>query len=133
MMTSLAFEFAAGAAPLRVAALHAAPRVLWIDADENAIEPSVEMLRRHGYEVECAGSALEAQPTLDRGTRRGLAFRSRHATCLSRHTPSLAREPGRSRVPVIVSDARASSIASVWRARADMLARRAKRQPLLVS
>jgi two-component system OmpR family response regulator len=66
MMTSLAFEFAAGAAPLRVAALHASPRVLWIDADETAIEPSVEMLRRHGYEVECAGSALAAQPTLER-------------------------------------------------------------------
>jgi two-component system OmpR family response regulator len=65
-MTSLAFEFAAGAAPLRAAAVHASPRVLWIDADEGAIEPGLEMLRRHGYEVERAGSALEAQPTLER-------------------------------------------------------------------
>ena len=65
-MTSLAFEFAAGAAPLRPALSHGSPRVLWIDADAQAIEPGAEMLRRHGYEVECAASMQEAQPTLDR-------------------------------------------------------------------
>jgi two-component system OmpR family response regulator len=65
-MTSLAIEFAAGAAPIRTALAQGAPRVLWIDADADAVEPGLEMLRRHGYAVERAGSALEAQPTLDR-------------------------------------------------------------------
>ena len=65
-MTSLAFEFAAGGASLRPTLAQGAPRVLWIDADAGAIEPGAEMLRRHGYEVECAGSMQEAQPTLDR-------------------------------------------------------------------
>ena len=65
-MTSLAIEFAAGTAPARPASSRGAPRVLWIDADAGAIEPGLEMLRRHGYEVECAASMLEAQPTLDR-------------------------------------------------------------------
>ena len=65
-MTSLAFDFAAGAAPLRNPAGHGALRVLWIDADSGAIEPGLEMLRRHGFEVERAGSVGEAQPTLDR-------------------------------------------------------------------
>ncbi|MBI1196516.1 MAG: response regulator [Phenylobacterium sp.] len=62
-MTALAFEFAAGT---RVAAPPAgAPRILWIDADDGAIEPGVEMLRRHGFEVDRAGSAAAAQPLLD--------------------------------------------------------------------
>src|SRR4051794_31869209 len=65
-MTSLAIEFAAGAAPIRTALAQGSPRVLWIDADAEAVEPGLEMLRRHGYAVERAGSALEAQPTLDR-------------------------------------------------------------------
>ena len=65
-MTSLAIEFAAGAAPIRTTLAQGSPRVLWIDADTDAVEPGLEMLRRHGYEVERAGSALEAQPTLDR-------------------------------------------------------------------
>lgn len=65
-MTSLAFEFAAGAPPRRSAQALGATRVLWIDADGPSIEPGLEMLRRHGYAVERAGSALEAQPTLDR-------------------------------------------------------------------
>jgi two-component system OmpR family response regulator len=65
-MTSLAFEFAAGAAPVGAALAHGSPRVLWIDADARAIEPGAEMLRRHGYEVECAGSLQEAQSFLDR-------------------------------------------------------------------
>lgn len=65
-MTSLAFEFAAGAAPFRAPPASGGTRVLWIDADSGAIEPGLEMLRRHGYEVERAGSALEAQPTLER-------------------------------------------------------------------
>ena len=65
-MTSLAFEFAAGAPPLRPPMAHGSPHILWIDADAGAIEPGLEMLRRHGYEVECAGSMSEAQPSLDR-------------------------------------------------------------------
>ncbi len=65
-MTSLAIEFAAGAAPIRTTLAQGSPRVLWIDADTDAVEPGLEMLRRHGYEVERAGSALEAQATLDR-------------------------------------------------------------------
>ena len=64
-MTSLAFEFAAGPAPRRSGPVQGATRVLWIDADAGSIEPGLEMLRRHGYEVERAGSVLEAQPTLD--------------------------------------------------------------------
>jgi len=64
-MTALAFEFAAGAAPPRAALAQGSPRVLWIDADDGAIEPGLEMLRRHGFEVERAQSAAQAQPTLD--------------------------------------------------------------------
>jgi two-component system OmpR family response regulator len=65
-MTTLAFEFAAGAAPVRPARMLGSPRVLWIDADGGSIEPGLEMLRRHGFEVERCGSALEAQPSLER-------------------------------------------------------------------
>lgn len=64
-MTAAAFEFAAGAAPNRLAAAQGSPRVLWIDSDPAAIEPGLEMLRRHGFDVEQAGSAAAAQPTLD--------------------------------------------------------------------
>ncbi|MBJ7412872.1 MAG: response regulator transcription factor [Phenylobacterium sp.] len=64
-MTALAFEFAAGAAPARPHVAQGSPRVLWIDADAEAIEPGLEMLRRHGFEVARADSAAEAQPTLD--------------------------------------------------------------------
>lgn len=64
-MTALAFEFAAGAAPARPHLAQGSPRVLWIDADAEAIEPGLEMLRRHGFEVARADSAAEAQPTLD--------------------------------------------------------------------
>ena len=64
-MTSLAFEFAAGAAPLRPPGAGGSLHILWIDADAGAIEPGLEMLRRHGFEVECAASAEEAQSTLD--------------------------------------------------------------------
>lgn len=64
-MTALAFEFAAGAAPARPQHAQGSPRVLWIDADSGAIEPGLDMLRRHGFEVERADSAAEAQPMLD--------------------------------------------------------------------
>lgn len=64
-MTALAFEFAAGAAPARASASRGATRVLWIDADGGAIEPGLEMLRRHGYDVQRAESAAEARPTLE--------------------------------------------------------------------
>jgi two-component system OmpR family response regulator len=64
-MTAVAFEFAAGAAPARPIAAQGSPRVLWIDADPVAIEPGVDMLRRHGFEVERAESAAQAQPSLD--------------------------------------------------------------------
>ena len=60
-MTSLAFEFAAGAMPVR-APPAGSPHILWIDADSGAIEPGLEMLRRHGYEVERAGSASSSYP-----------------------------------------------------------------------
>lgn len=64
-MTAVAFEFAAGMTPVRPIAAQGSPRVLWIDADASAIEPSLDMLRRHGFEVELADSAARAQPTLD--------------------------------------------------------------------
>jgi two-component system OmpR family response regulator len=65
-LNSLAFEFAAGAPGSRAAAIPVgAPRVIWIDADAEAIEPGVDMLRRHGFEVAQAASAAEAQPLLD--------------------------------------------------------------------
>jgi DNA-binding response OmpR family regulator len=65
-MTALSFEFVAGAAPIRAVAGQGSSRVLWIDADGDAIEPGIEMLRRHGFLVERACSAAEAQPILDR-------------------------------------------------------------------
>ena len=65
-MTALAFEFAAGVAPGPADAPQGFPRVLWIDADAATIEPGLDMLRRHGFAVERAGSAAEAQPVLDR-------------------------------------------------------------------
>ncbi|WP_296597643.1 response regulator transcription factor [Phenylobacterium sp.] len=64
-MTALAFEFAAGAAPARRAASQGGVRVLWIDADAGAIEPGLDMLRRHGFEVERADTAAEAEPKLE--------------------------------------------------------------------
>lgn len=65
-MTAVAFEFAAGVPPFRPAAAQGSPRVLWIDADAAAIEPGLDMLRRHGFEVERAESVAQAQPSLDR-------------------------------------------------------------------
>src|SRR5688572_9057164 len=64
-MTAVAFEFAAGALPARAVQRPGSPRVLWIDSDPADIEPGLDMLRRHGFEVERASSAAEAQPTLD--------------------------------------------------------------------
>ncbi|HET6970037.1 MAG TPA: response regulator transcription factor [Phenylobacterium sp.] len=65
-MTPLAFEFAAGpAAPRATAQPSGAPRVVWIDADAEAIEPGADMLRRHGFEVAEARSAAEAEPLLE--------------------------------------------------------------------
>jgi len=64
-MTAVAFEFAAGALGARAAPSQASPRVLWIDADAAGIEPGLDMLRRHGFDVERADTAAEAQPTLD--------------------------------------------------------------------
>lgn len=64
-MTAVAIEFAAGLAPSAVGGPQGAPRVLWIDADASAIEPGLDMLRRHGFEVARAESAAEAQPMLD--------------------------------------------------------------------
>ncbi|MBL8556730.1 MAG: response regulator transcription factor [Phenylobacterium sp.] len=64
-MTAVAFEFAAGAAPARPIAAQGSPRVLWIDADPADNESGVDMLRRHGFEVERAESAAQAQPALD--------------------------------------------------------------------
>ena len=65
-MTAATFEFAAGAAPFRAPAAQGSPRVLWIDADTGAIAPGLDMLRRHGFEVERAETVAQAQPTLDR-------------------------------------------------------------------
>lgn len=65
-MTAVAFEFSAGSASPAAAAAHGSPRVLWIDADAGAIEPGVDMLRRHGFDVSCADTAAQAQPVLDR-------------------------------------------------------------------
>lgn len=64
-MTPLAFEFAAGSAAPAAPAAQGSPRVVWIDADAQAIEPGVEMLRCHGFQVARAGSAAEAQPLLE--------------------------------------------------------------------
>lgn len=64
-MSALAFEFAAGAAPARRSAPGAAVRVLWIDADAGAIEPGLDILRRHGFEVERAETCAEAGPKLE--------------------------------------------------------------------
>ena len=65
-MTAIAFEFAAGVAPVRSRMPQSSPRVVWIDADTDAIEPGLEMLRRHGFAVERADSAAQAQPMLAR-------------------------------------------------------------------
>ena len=64
-MTAVAFEFAAGAAPSRPGHAPGSPRVLWIDSDSGAIEPGLDMLRRHGFQVARADTAAEAQPMLD--------------------------------------------------------------------
>jgi two-component system OmpR family response regulator len=64
-MTTVAFEFAAGSAFEPPITAQGSPRVLWIDADADAIEPGLHMLRRHGFEVERVDSAAGAQPTLD--------------------------------------------------------------------
>jgi two-component system, OmpR family, response regulator len=64
-MPAVAFEFAAGSASFAPAAAQGSPRVLWIDADSGAIEPGLDMLRRHGFDVSRADTAAEAQPMLD--------------------------------------------------------------------
>lgn len=64
-MTAVAFEFAVGGRPAPSIAAQGSPRVLWIDADAVSIEPGLDMLRRHGFEVERADTAAEARPTLD--------------------------------------------------------------------
>lgn len=64
-MTAVAFEFAAGTAPSRPGQAPGSPRVLWIDSDSGAIEPGIDMLRRHGFQVARADTAAEAQPMLD--------------------------------------------------------------------
>lgn len=64
-MTDAAIEFAAGSAPGRPIVAQGSPRVLWIDSDPAAIESGLEMLRRHGFEVEQAPTAAAAQPVLD--------------------------------------------------------------------
>ncbi|MBW8813571.1 MAG: response regulator transcription factor [Caulobacterales bacterium] len=69
-----AFEFAAGAPGARAATPIAPSRVVWIDADLEAIEPGVDMLRRHGFEVAQAGSAAEAGPLLDGATTTDLVI-----------------------------------------------------------
>lgn len=61
-----AFEFAAGASPSRPASGVGTPRVLWIDSDHTDVASSLEMLRRHGFEVEQATTVEAAQPVLDR-------------------------------------------------------------------
>lgn len=64
-MTAVAIEFAAGIAPAHRTVAQGSPRVLWIDSDGVAIEPGLDMLRRHGFEVDRAESAAQAQPFLD--------------------------------------------------------------------
>jgi two-component system OmpR family response regulator len=64
-MTVAAIEFAAGAVASRPAAAQGSPRVLWIDADPAAVESGLEMLRRHGFDVEQTASAAAAQSVLD--------------------------------------------------------------------
>ena len=63
-MSAVAIEFAAGSAA-RSAVAQGAPRVLWIDDDDGAIEPGLDMLRRHGFDVERAGTAAAAESMLD--------------------------------------------------------------------
>jgi len=64
-MTAVAFEFAAGMGPSVRPPAQGSPRVLWIDSDSGAIEPGLEMLRRHGFDVARADTAAQAQPMLD--------------------------------------------------------------------
>jgi two-component system, OmpR family, response regulator len=64
-MTAIAYEFAAGVAAARPPTAPESPRVLWIDADDGAIGPGLEMLRLHGFIVARAGTAAQAQPLLD--------------------------------------------------------------------
>lgn len=62
------FEFAAGSAAGPAPSDPSRPaRVVWIDAEAAAIEPGLDMLRRHGFEVARAASAAEAQPLLASG------------------------------------------------------------------
>lgn len=64
-MTAIAYEFAAGMASATPPSAQGSPRVLWIDSDASAIEPGLEMLRRHGFDVARADTAAAAQPVLD--------------------------------------------------------------------
>ena len=62
-MTAATFEFVMGdARPSR--AVSAVRRVLWIDPDDNAVEPGLQMLRRHGFDVTRATSLGAARPAL---------------------------------------------------------------------
>lgn len=64
-MTAAAFEFAAGVAPHRPAGPSGSTRVLWIDPDHDGVESGLEMLRRHGFEVERAATVEAARPVLE--------------------------------------------------------------------
>lgn len=65
---TLAIEFAAAGSTPRSAPAPAGPaRILWADADAAAIDPGLEMLRRHGFEVIRAGTAAEAEAALVEG------------------------------------------------------------------
>lgn len=62
-MIATTFEFALGGVRPRRGA-GGARRVLWIDADDGAVEPGLQMLRRHGFEVTRANSMDAARPSL---------------------------------------------------------------------
>lgn len=64
-MTAIAFEFAAGSSPSTARPASSGRRILWIDPDGQAIESGLEMLRRHGFEMEQVASATEATRALE--------------------------------------------------------------------
>lgn len=66
MSMTATFEFSLSVlAPRRPPPL--ARRLLWIDPDDAAVGPGLEMLRRHGYHVTRAASAQAAGPMLEAG------------------------------------------------------------------
>ena len=60
-MTTLSFQYAPTEERPAPAQVRGAPRLLWVEPDDAAIEPGLEMLRRHGFEVERAASAAAAE------------------------------------------------------------------------